>query len=177
MSESALVVLVPEAEAAVSAFRARYDPSAAAGMPAHVTLLYPFLPPEMIDQAVTAELTALFSTVPPFDYVLATVRRFPGVLYLAPEPSEPFRRVTDAIWQRFPDAPPYGGAHADIVPHLTVAHAGDADATARIEAEFAPTAERALPIRARAREAVLLDNRLVNWTVRARFRLGESPSD
>jgi hypothetical protein len=39
---TALVILVPEAEALVKAFRERYDPSAAEGMPAHVTVLYPF---------------------------------------------------------------------------------------------------------------------------------------
>jgi hypothetical protein len=40
--ESALVVLVPEAEAATKPFRDQYDPAAAAGVPAHITLLYPF---------------------------------------------------------------------------------------------------------------------------------------
>ena len=39
--ESALVVLVPEAERLVKPFCERYDPSAAAGVPAHITLLYP----------------------------------------------------------------------------------------------------------------------------------------
>jgi hypothetical protein len=45
-SESALVVLVPEAEPLVGPFRERYDPSASAGMPAHITINYPFLPME-----------------------------------------------------------------------------------------------------------------------------------
>ncbi|HEX9447459.1 MAG TPA: hypothetical protein VF920_05740 [Dongiaceae bacterium] len=36
--------LVPEAEALVGALRARFDPSASQCVPAHVTLLYPFLP-------------------------------------------------------------------------------------------------------------------------------------
>ena len=40
--ESALVVLVPEAEVVVKSFRDQYDPLAANGCPAHVTLLYPF---------------------------------------------------------------------------------------------------------------------------------------
>ena len=39
-----LVILVPEAESMVKAFRERYDPAAQAGMPAHITLLYPFVP-------------------------------------------------------------------------------------------------------------------------------------
>ena len=37
--QSALVVLVPEAEGLVKDFRDRYDPSATAGVPAHITLL------------------------------------------------------------------------------------------------------------------------------------------
>ena len=44
--ESAPVILVPEAEAIVGRWRQRYDPSAAVGMPAHITLNYPFLPGE-----------------------------------------------------------------------------------------------------------------------------------
>jgi hypothetical protein len=43
LNESALVV--PEAEPLVKPFRDRYDPSAAAGVPAHITLLYPFKQP------------------------------------------------------------------------------------------------------------------------------------
>ena len=39
---TALVILVPESESLVEAFRQRYDPVAAAGMPTHITLLYPF---------------------------------------------------------------------------------------------------------------------------------------
>ena len=46
--ESALVVVVPEAEQLVGPFREKYDPSAAAGMPPHITLLYPFKPPDAV---------------------------------------------------------------------------------------------------------------------------------
>jgi hypothetical protein len=40
--KSTVAILVPEAEGLVRLFRNRYDPSAKAGMPAHITLLYPF---------------------------------------------------------------------------------------------------------------------------------------
>ena len=43
--ESALLVAVPAAEPAVAAHRSRLDTSAAVGVPAHITVLYPFLPP------------------------------------------------------------------------------------------------------------------------------------
>lgn len=41
-------------------------------------------------------------------------------MWLAPEPAEPFRALTELVWHRFPECPPYGGVHPDVVPHLTV---------------------------------------------------------
>ncbi len=32
------------------------------------------------------------------------------VPWLAPEPDEPFRDLTAAVWRAFPEQPPYGGA-------------------------------------------------------------------
>src|SRR3982074_8321 len=95
LNETALVVLVPEAEASVKPFRDRYDPSAAAGMPAHITLLHPFKSPDEIDGIVLDELRHCFTRFAPISFSLSLIRRFPvEVLYLAPEPDEPFRRLT-----------------------------------------------------------------------------------
>jgi len=55
--ESALVVLLLEAEAIVGRSRQRYDPSAAVGMPAHITLNYPFLPGEPADKEMCASVS------------------------------------------------------------------------------------------------------------------------
>ena len=46
MPETALVIAVPEAEPLVSDWRAQHDWSAQRGVPAHITLLYPFAPIE-----------------------------------------------------------------------------------------------------------------------------------
>ena len=91
--ESALVVLVPDAEVLVKPFRDRHDPSAAVGVPAHITLLYPFIAPDESGSAVLDDLRQCFQRFPPFDFSFAESRRFPGVLYLAPEPAEPFREL------------------------------------------------------------------------------------
>ena len=108
LDESALVMLVPEAEPLVKPFRDRYDPSAAAGVPAHITLLYPFRPPGKIDQAMLDGLRGCFQGFASFRFSLAPIRRFPdGVLYLAPDPDEPFRQLVLAIWDRYPETPPY----------------------------------------------------------------------
>ena len=66
-AESALVVLIPEAEVAVGSLRQRFDPSAALGLPAHVTILYPFKPPAELTLDVIDQLAELFARVPPFD--------------------------------------------------------------------------------------------------------------
>ena len=58
--ESAVLLAVPEAEPLVHEWRAVGDPSAAHGVPAHVTLLYPFLPSDQLDDGVIAELAWFF---------------------------------------------------------------------------------------------------------------------
>ncbi len=47
-----------------------------------------------------------------------------SVVWLAPEPDAPFRALTAAVWNRFPEVLPYGGAHSDNVPHLTLGSGG-----------------------------------------------------
>lgn len=110
LSESALVVLVPEAEAVAKPLRDRYDPSAAAGMPAHITLLYPFKAPDEIDDITLGKLRSCFASFKPIQFSLSTIQRFPiAALYLAPQPDEPTRQLTLSIWKLLPEAPPYGG--------------------------------------------------------------------
>jgi hypothetical protein len=175
MTESALVLLVPEAEVLVGPFRGRHDPAAAAGMPAHVTLLYPFRPPDAVDATVLDGLRHCFASFASFAFVLARTRRFEcpdAVLYLAPEPAAPFRALISAISQRHPETPPYGGRHADIVPHLSVARAPDRQHLEAIAERFAPAAAAVLPIRATAARVVLMDTRSGRWQIRATFDLG-----
>jgi 2'-5' RNA ligase len=172
-TESALVVLVPEAEALVKPFRDLYDPSAAAGMPAHITLLYPFKPPDELGDAVLADLRHCFARFRPIQFALASIRRFPvDVLYLAPEPDEPFRRLTLAIWERYPETPPYGGKWPDIIPHVSVASLADEQHLGRVADEFAQACRGKLPIHATAAEVALMDYQPGRWRTRSTFSLG-----
>ena len=173
-TESALVILVPEAEPLVQPFRQRYDPSAALGVPAHITLLYPFIEPEEIGTDALDAIAECFSGFAPITFSLAEARRFPAeTLYLAPAPDEPFRKLTMALWDRFPDTPPYGGAWPDIVPHLSVGRFADASELERVEDELTRASETALPIRAHASTAVLIVNMTGRWIVRNTFKLGD----
>ena len=72
---------------------ARYDASAAFGMPAHITVLYPFLPEDRLNQNVVDRLKEICADTHVLDVELREARRFPGMLYLAPEPDDGFRRL------------------------------------------------------------------------------------
>jgi hypothetical protein len=61
--QSAVVVPVPAAEPVVSTWRARFVGSAAQGMPAHITALYPFLPEEDLTGAVVSQLREICAAV------------------------------------------------------------------------------------------------------------------
>ena len=98
-TESAVLVLVPAADPVVGRLRGRLDRSAGWGVPAHVTVLYPFLPPGDIDLAVIERLGRVVAAVPSFDCVFADVRWFDDrVVWLAPEPDEPLRALTAAVF-------------------------------------------------------------------------------
>lgn len=170
--ESALVVLVPEAEALVKPFRDRYDPSAAEGMPAHITILYPFKPPQELAAAVVAALQDLFARCSGFTFSLAQPRRFPEVLYLAPVPDEPFKELIRAVAAHFPENPPYGGRFAEIVPHLTVAQVADPEQLDLIAVEFERAAGGQLPVQGEVANVALMDNAQGRWQVHTKFHLG-----
>jgi hypothetical protein len=170
--ESALVILVPEAESIVKPFRDKYDPSAAEGCPAHVTLLYPFKPPDEITEADHGNLKRCFGLFAPFHFTLSITRRFPNTLYFAPEPGEPFRQLTFAIWDRHPATPPYSGRYSDVVPHLLVADQLPEEQLDRIAAELEQASKGKLPISVDADDIALLDTKSGCWQVRTRFKLG-----
>ena len=151
--ESALLVAVPEAEPAVGEHRARLDSSARDGVPAHLTVLYPFLPPASIDGAVLASLRRLFAGLAPFDITLDRVSWFgEEVVWLAPRDDGPFRALICATRAAFPGCPPYGNRHAEVIPHLTI---GDRDDPGALRAA-AEAVGGHLPVATTAAEVTLM---------------------
>ena len=120
-ARSALVVTVPEAEPVVGDLRLRLDPVAAQGVPAHVTVLFPFVPARELDDDVLRRFAAVVADEDPFGYRFARTAWFDyRVLWLAPEDDRPFRELTGCIHAAFPAFPPFEGVFDDVVPHLTV---------------------------------------------------------
>jgi 2'-5' RNA ligase len=163
--QTAVVVPVPSAEPVVSVWRNRFDRSASQGMPAHITALYPFLPQERATGPVLATLKTICAQLPALDVVFRGAARFPGVLYLDPEPADELRRLTAAIAGRWPQAPPYGGAFEEVIPHLTVAHGVQDSVLAEIEIDVV----RGLPLSARLVEACLYVFDGARWCPRAQL--------
>jgi 2'-5' RNA ligase len=170
MAESALAVGVPKAEPYVGTLRQRFDPSAKLGMPAHITVLYPFIPPERIADSVVRKLRDILASVAAFEFRLIRIARFPTALYLAPEPAQPFVRLTEAVVRAFPECPPYGGQHDSIVPHLTVAQAGTAEHDVA-ETELVAALPPRVGIEAFCNEVVLIENSSGRWEPMHSFRL------
>lgn len=165
---TALVVAVPEAEPVVGELRRSLDSSAPFGVPAHVTVLFPFLPAAAVDDAVLDALREVVGSCATFDATFAGCGRFPGVLYLVPEPAASWHELLGAVGRRFLETPPYGGAFADVVPHLTVA---DGQAPEVLDAAEVAVVG-GLPVRTEVREVQLLVFDDGRWRPRASFPLG-----
>ncbi|WP_369209235.1 2'-5' RNA ligase family protein, partial [Streptomyces sp. PU-14G] len=99
---TALSVAVPEADAVVRGWRARYDTAARYGGAAHVTVLFPFLHRDRIGRGERSALRDLFAARPAFTLTFEDCARFPGVLYLVPEPAAPLRALTAEVTGRWP---------------------------------------------------------------------------
>jgi 2'-5' RNA ligase len=149
------VVLVPALDAGrvVRELRMEHDPNAAAGVPPHLTLMFPFLPPAELSAQRVDALERLISGATAFDFTLTHVSEFDqGVVYLVPAPSAPFVDLIREIGLQF-ELLPFGGAFGkDPVVHLTVAVQASPSTRQRIADSLGPE----LPISLRAQEAWLM---------------------
>jgi len=168
-ASSAVIVTVPQAEAVVGELRLRHTYDAPLGIPSHVTLLFPFVPAAELTDETEERLARLIGAAPAFDVAFVRPALWPELVYLEPDPAEPFARLTEAIAAEWPEYPPYEGEHDTVIPHLTVAESDDGSLLDEIAAGLAPH----LPIELCVREAQLYvqgdDGR---WRERRSFRLG-----
>ena len=138
--------------------RLAHDSSAPLGVPAHITILFPFAAADEVDEVALEEVIGGYAA---FAFDLATVEHFGDeVTYLAPVPAEPFVALMRAVETRWPEYPPYGGLHDDPIPHLTVGEC---------RLELTPP----LPLACRADEVLLLEEAQPGgrWLLRRRLPL------
>ncbi|CAM3484067.1 2'-5' RNA ligase [Bordetella sputigena] len=170
MAASALIVKTPEADAVVGSLRNRYDATSKLGVPAHITILFPFMPPESVTPEVLNRLRSIFATVPAFSYTLDSIGRFEKTTYLAPVPAEPFIALTTRVVKQFPEFPPYSGQYAGVIPHLTVAHGDERSATIA-ETELTTGMRSRPPIVGQCNAVSLLENSSGLWREACAFEL------
>lgn len=165
--QSAVLIPVPQADSVVGRWRHEHDPVAAAGVPAHITLVVPWLPPDDISPADLDELDAELADAKAFDFELTSIGWFGRrVLWVAPEPSAPFLELTHRLGDRF-GTPPWEDEFDEVIPHLTVAHASDGVELVPIAADLTGR----LPLRCRAEEVWVMIGDGSRWELRHRARL------
>jgi 2'-5' RNA ligase len=129
---------------------------AADGVPAHLTLLYPFVEPAELTSAVRRSLAEVARRHRAFDYRLRGMATWPDTVYVAVEPTTPLVRLQRDLQAAFPAYPIYGREPTfEFVPHITIAEDPDA-ARLRLRSDAAwaalPRASRAAAIEVIATE-------------------------
>ena len=133
-------------------------------MPAHVTVLYPFVRPDRLGEAGVHELRTLFGRIAAPELEFRGFGTFEDVLWLAPSDASSIITMTEIVVERWPEAPPYGGLYPTIVPHLTIAAGPGAEHLSHVRNDVA----RHLPIRSRPCDVHLLKLR-DRWRTVERF--------
>lgn len=165
-------VIVPllELQPVVQRLRSRADGPGVPVVPAHVTVLFPWVTPPVTDDdlGVLAEVAGRFE---PFEFAFREVGWFgDDVVWLRPEPDASFRHLTSAVFERWPEHPPYGGEHDEPTPHMTIGETGEPAAMRQV----AEIAERLMPWRCRAEELWVMEGTWepLRWWRRAVVPLG-----
>jgi hypothetical protein len=140
-------------------------------IPLSITLLYPFAPRDELDEDTLETLRQFFRSRRPLSFDIARVAQWPEgsrAVYGVPEPEEQLRSTMRALWELFPEYPPYGGAD-DPPPHASLTLTGDDDTLARVEARL----QRLFPAHFEVHEAVLMEEAEPDvFRVRERFSFG-----
>ena len=147
-------------------FRVTNVGNAALGVPAHITLIYPFAPADRLDARVRVAVAAALSGHPTFEFALSAAQRWPGVLYLPVTPVEPFEAIVRSLVAAFPDHLPSAGEFP-YIPHVTIAE-GEHRVLARLRAPSKPAPAESQLV---TRVLLIAQDQAGRWRVRWRFGL------
>lgn len=165
--ESIILIPTPTAESIVGKWRKKYDQVSLHGIPSHITILFPFKNPEIIDEKIINLIRNFFSRIKCFDFSLVRINTFPDVVYMEPEPRSKFIELTEGIVKIFPENPPFEGKFKRINPHLTIGNKLQdiESAKAEISQDITPK----LPLKTSATEAWLMESKNGEWSIREKF--------
>jgi 2'-5' RNA ligase len=119
--ETALLILPPKSvQLFAYPIREEYDPLSFVQTPAHITLIYPFAPPEKIEESIDT-LSSICRETIPFQVTLDRYNVFKTGHVLEPSNPEPILQVYRRIAVEFPEYPPYKGEFGtELRPHLSL---------------------------------------------------------
>ena len=166
VGDTALVFLVPETESVVRSWRTAHDPSAAEGMPAHITVLYPFIAEGDLNDHTLKEIATICDERRPIAVCFKEFGRFPRVLWLKPHGTSCLELITQ-IRNRWPECLPYGRSNLEVIPHLTVTDGASEQIVAQAQADIAPH----LPLEALISTIALMAFDGNRWVCRQEFAL------
>ena len=108
--------------------RRKYALDSSIRVPAHVTLLYPFVAFDQLNSACR-KLREVLTEVEPFEITLDGYDHFPTVAFMKVANPVPIQNIFRKIYAAFPECPPYGGLYGnDLHPHMTVGEFRDQSA-------------------------------------------------
>lgn len=167
--ESVILIPVPSADSIVGKWRNKYDEVSLHGIPAHITILFPFKSPEDNNLEVIEKLRIFFSRVKSFSFSLGKISSFPNVIFLEPAPKTKFVELTKGITKIFPENPPYEDKFPKINPHLTIGQLKRFQNLEKIKTEIYEDIRSKLPIKSEAIKARLMESDNGRWTVKETF--------
>lgn len=168
--ETALVIVLDDAEPFDEVRREFAVETFELGIPFHVTLLYPFAPSDELTEELLEETRAFFAQRKGFELELTHLAWWPAVVYAVPEPDAVLRDWMRALFARFPRWPPYGGEHPEVIPHATLGEEIDASQVfPEIERRLSGRLPAHFPV---AAVALLEEFTPGRWRERERFPLG-----
>lgn len=164
---TAVVIVLPDAAPLLDAAW-RIDPALVRpGVPAHVSLLYPFVPESALTGQDEEGLRSLAASFPAAELVLEEVVTAPGFVAVTVPALQP---IVDAFHAQWPGLRPYGGRFgARPAAHVTVAMgADDPTGSAHVRAAVGSL----LPLRTRAAAVQLVVLTEEGWRPRLTAPLG-----
>jgi 2'-5' RNA ligase len=156
---TAIVLQLENLQKKIGTYLNAHSPAAAAGLGAHLTLLFPFLPGTAVHTDEIATLRRFFSDRKPLQISLIGTARFPGLLYLTLANEASIRRLVGELRDQFPGLPPFAGQFSNPTPHVTIARADDDRTLDRLENLFWQRYRHLFPLALNVRKAALIQER------------------
>jgi 2'-5' RNA ligase len=134
----------------IEEIRYERDWSASLGVPAHITLLGPFLHPDSVGPGIVARLAQILARYPPPVIRLEELRLVDDVACLIPTETEALAAISRELHEAWPQTASHGGLH-----HVTIARDVNKAVFETLQAELSSL----LPLKGSITEAHLLERR------------------